>query len=837
MTRRSGTAAASEAANPLFSWSSRKRRDEVTGDVADHTAQLAVFLDPSGRRWRRLRLFLIIAFGLLVAGGFWAVPRLNEPVALHGRHAVSVTSAQTGQHPPVVGEGPLVRVLKVVPNGSGLEGVDPFTGNRVGRLPTADATRARKAVAAGKPPYVIQRFGYSAVARRTLSLTFDDGPDPVYTPKLLNLLARYHVPATFFVTGQMAAKNPQLVSREAREGHAVGNHSLTHVDVSSAPAWRTREELVITDHILRAITGHYSSYFRLPYEGNDEESTQATLSGLLRAQQWGYLVVSHDFDTEDWQYALHPRGANIPLPPLDGRNLTVLMHDGGGSGRQLTIDYVAKLIPAAIKAGYVFQTMPQVQPWMQAATGKVTPSVWDRIDLVLVKAIYAWPNAALRAAFVYALVAVVALGVLNAALALWRRWRVRRRPLVETNDASVSVLIAAYNEEAVIGRTVERILRSSYPIKQVLVVDDGSKDRTADIVRELAAADPRVGLISQDNRGKWNALNRGLAEVTSEIVVTSDADTVFHSDTVTNLARRFATDNADDLAAVAGVIRVGNRRRNLLTRWQALEYITQMATDRAAQEVLGAILVVPGACAAWRRSAVLAVGGYSHATLAEDADLTLALHQAGYRIEQADDAVADTEAPEDVDALLAQRTRWTYGTLQAIFHHRRMLFRPRYGWLGMLILPGYVLSVLLPIVLLPFVTVMAVLTVLNQGWAVLAVYFAFFMVANIAVAAVAVRLMREPFTHLLMVPIYRIVYEPLRAYLLYSSTAIAIKGVRMGWKKLQRTGSLDDSTVGDRGPAGSTSPSAVARARPEPALAESTAGSASIGATNRGGDR
>ena len=492
-------------------------------------------------------------------------------------------------------------------------------------------------------------------------------------------------------------------------------------------AWRTREELVVTDHVLRAITGHYSSYFRLPYEGNDEESTQETLNGLLRAQQWGYLVVSHDFDTEDWEYALHPHGPNIPLPPLDGRNLTVLMHDGGGSGRQATIDYVARLIPAARKAGYVFQTMPQVQPWMQAATGKITPSVWDRIDLLIVKALYAWPNAALRAMFLYALVAVVGLGVLNAGAGA---------------VATVAGPPSAGRDEAPVSERADRRIqrRGGHPSHRrtnpAFATTPSSKSSSSTTVRttaprrssvSLAAAEPKVRLVSQENHGKWSALNRGLTELTSEIVVTSDADTVFHPDTMTNLVRRFAASESDDLAAVAGVIRVGNRRRNLLTRWQALEYITQMATDRAAQEVLGAILVVPGACAAWRRSAVLAVGGYSHATLAEDADLTLALHEAGYRIEQADDAVADTEAPEDVDALLAQRTRWTYGTLQSIFRHRRMLFRPRYGWLGTVILPGYVLSVLLPIVLLPFVTVMAVLTVINQGWGMLVFYFALFM--------------------------------------------------------------------------------------------------------------
>ena len=770
---------------------SRARRDAVSRDLADQTANLAVFRDPSGRRWRRVRWIALIGLGLVVGTGVWVIPRLNAPVALDGRHPSSVTSARTGLHPPVVGEGPLIRVAKLVRLGTRLEAVDPFTGAPVGELPPADARKARRAIKAGKPPYVIQRFGYSATAKRTMSLTFDDGPDPTYTPKLLNLLAKYHVPATFFVTGKMAAKNPQLVRREVREGHAVGNHSLTHVDVSTASAWRSREEMVITDHVLRAITGHYSSYFRLPYEGDDEASIQATLNGLLRAQRWGYLVVSHDFDTEDWQYALHPHGPQIPMPPLDGRNLTVLMHDGGGSGRQGTIDYVAKLIPAAKKAGYVFQTMPQVQPWMQAASGKAKPSVWDRIDLILVEAAYVWPITALRATFLYAIVAVVGIGLINACLALWRRHRLRR-PVACGRQPSASVLIAAYNEEAVIGRTIRRLQSSTYPVREIVVVDDGSHDRTAEIVAESAAADPRVRLVSQANRGKWSALNNGLAQVSSEIVVTLDADTVFHAETVTHLIRPFAHEGAENLAAVAGVIRVGNRRRNLLTRWQALEYVTQIGVERAAQDVLGAIMVVPGACAAWRRSAVLAVGGYSHATLAEDADLTLALHEAGYRIGQADDAIADTEAPEDVDALLAQRTRWTFGTLQSIFRHRHMLLRPRYRWLGMIVLPLYTLSVLLPIILLPFVTVMAVLTVISQGWGVLGLYFALFLAANIAFAAVAVHLMHERFTHLLMVPIYRIVYEPLRAYLLYSSASLAIKGVRMGWRKLHRTGSLDD---------------------------------------------
>ena len=777
----------------------RARRDKVSREVADQTARLSVFLDPTGRRWRRIRWMILVVLAAVVACGLWAVPRLNAPVALAGQRSVTITSAETGTHPPVVGAGPLVRMVKIVSAGAGLVAVDPFTGTRLGQLPPADAEAASGAVRAGQPHYVIQRFGYSATARRTMSLTFDDGPDPVYTRRVLDVLAQYHVPATFFVVGKMAAKYPALVRREVREGHAVGNHSLTHPDITTASAWRTREELVVTDHELRAITGRYASYVRLPYEGDDKQSIQESINAILRAQQWGYLVVGHDFDTEDWQYDERPHGAQIPLPTLDGSNRTLLLHDGGGRSRQATVDYLARLIPAALKAGYVFQSMPQVQPWLRAKTGKITPSIWDRIDLALVQAAFAWPNAALRFIFLYAILAVIGLGLANVCLALWRRRRLRRSVVDAHWQPSVSVLIAAYNEEAVITRTINRLLASTYPIAELLVVDDGSTDRTAALVTEAAAVDPRVRLIRQPNRGKWSALNNGLGSVTSEIVVTLDADTVFRPDTVTNLIRRFAVEKRGELAAVAGVVRVGNRRRNLLTRWQALEYLAQIGVERAAQDALGAIMVVPGACAAWRRKAVLAVGGYSNATLAEDADLTLALQQAGYRVGQADEAVADTEAPEDVDGLLAQRIRWTFGNLQSIFRHRRMLFRPRHGWLGMVVLPCYVLSVLLPIIFLPFVTVMAALTVMSQGWKVLALYFTIFVLANMVVAAVAVRLMHERFTHVLMVPIYRIIYEPLRAYLLYSSVSLAVKGVRLGWNKLRRTGSLDGSPVHNLG--------------------------------------
>jgi biofilm PGA synthesis N-glycosyltransferase PgaC len=271
-------------------------------------------------------------------------------------------------------------------------------------------------------------------------------------------------------------------------------------------------------------------------------------------------------------------------------------------------------------------------------------------------------------------------------------------------------------------------------------------------------------------------------------------------ETIGLLVRHIAADTTGRLGAVAGVVRVGNRKRNLLTRWQALEYLTQIGVERAAQDGMGAISIVPGACAAWRKEAIQQVGGYTDVTLAEDCDLSLSLHRAGWNVTQEDEAIAYTEAPETVDALLDQRVRWTFGSLQAIWKHRDLLFRSRYGLLGWYVLPQQALAILVPLVFLPFIVFMGIRTVQEQGIQVILVYFLLFLAAHLFVAAVGIVLMREKWRHLWMVPVYRIVYEPLRAYLLYTAVYMAVRGVRAGWKKLARTGTLDIGLVADHLP-------------------------------------
>ena len=749
-----------------------------------------VFSNPSGRRWKYIRAVLLVALAVVVAFGAIALPRITAAPALNGAPVPDgPTPAEVGE-PPVVGVGPLARVVRLLRVDGAVYGQDPFDGQVVSELSPDDVAKV------GAAPYAIDRYGYSATAHRTISLTFDDGPSPTFTPKLLDLLSRNQVPATFFVTGEQMARYPDIMQRLVREGFALGNHSLTHTDLNAAVPFRQQAELAMTDRIMRAETGQYASYFRLPYEGSAEEEMSGDAPGILRAQQLGYVVASHDFDSFDWAYDSGELTGEMPLPPLGEQdNITVLLHDGGGASRARTYEYVERLIVAARDAGYTFHSMPQVQPAIQESMGAAVPTVWDSVTLGLAQVMFVLPGGLLQGLFLFALVTMLGMGVFQTVLAIIRARLVRRRTAARppsTARPGVSVLIAAYNEELVINRTVEYVLASHYPVREVIVVDDGSTDGTAAMVRDLAAKDSRVRLITQENRGKWAALNVGFEAVTQPFVVTLDADTLFTPDTVTELMRGFRSPR---VGAVAGVIKVGNYSRNVITRWQALEYLTQIGVERSASALLNAVMVIPGACAAWRKSAVLQAGGYSDATLAEDCDLTLMLHQHGWQVEQADRAIAYTEAPETVDALLKQRVRWTFGTLQAIWRHRNMLLRPRFGWLGMLVMPMAVLTVLVPLVFTPFITLVVVQMLAEQGIAHVLLYFGLFSAIYGVMAAVALYLMRERPTHLLMVPLYRLIYEPLRAYLLYASLGTALRGVRLGWNKLARTASMHEQAI------------------------------------------
>lgn len=751
----------------------------------------AVFFDPTGRRWRLIRAgaLILLMLVVMVVVASWEPVQQAPTLGVNGQELPQTYSVPPEglQRLPIIGVGPLVRIVQLAHEQNQVVAIDPLTNENLGPLSQDDADTA------GDHEFGLQRYGYSGVAHKTIELTFDDGPDPTWTPKILDVLSRYHVQATFFVVGSEVAKYPSIAQREVQEGHAIGNHTLTHPILGPS---EVEQQFGLTDRIIRAATGVQTTLARLPYDGTtgsrhlDSEFSQV----IINAERMRYILSLDEFDTNDWMYgnaATRPK-APMPLPPTTTDNITVLLHDGGGN-RAETIAYLERLIPWARAQGYTFQSLVQVSPQVKAGTTHGAPSIWDREVFWGAQAIWSWPTKLIELLFWLAIISVVFSGGVNVALAVGRRIRRRRRFAGLPEDFTgpeVSVAIAAFNEEKVIGRTVEAVCRSRYAnLKEVIVVDDGSSDRTAEVVAAAAAADPRIRLLRQENAGKAAALNRAFAQARSPIVVTLDADTLFTPDTVSNLVRHFALDTWWRLGAVAGIVKVGNLR-NLLTRYQALEYLTQIGVDRGAQDALRGIMVVPGACAAWRRTAVRRVGGYSMTTLAEDCDLALALQQAGYMVTQDDEAVCYTEAPETVSALVRQRFRWMYGILQSLWKHRRMIFNPRYRWLGMLTLPFAVISVLMPLIFLPFVYVMAVVLFQGQGLGLLLAYAAVFLLAQLLTAIAGLWLTRERPVHLLMVPLYRLIYEPLRAYILYKSALTVLRGTRSSWNKLQRLGTV-----------------------------------------------
>ena len=649
-------------------------------------------------------------------------------------------------------------------------------------------------------PYQVQRTG---AQRRMVALTFDDGPDPTWTPKILAILEREHVPATFFVVGENALEHPQLLRRIVADGGEIGNHTYLHPNLANASAEQTLLELNATQRLVQAYTGRSMRLFRAPYFGDAEPTTADELMPALAAQQAGYTVIGLHVDPNDWQrpqadriVSEVDRQVRAATPERSGN--VILLHDGGGE-RSQTVAALPRIIANLRAQGYRFVPVSQLAGLSQAEA--MPPVRADdllavRIDVAIFVALAA-AMALLGWLFYVAISLGIARAVLMAALA-WFQSR-RRRAAPPVFAPSVSVIIPAFNEERVIEAAVRRVLSSDYPGLEVIVADDGSKDATSAIVARAFGHDPRVRLLTMANGGKASALNRALLQADGEIVIALDADTQFEAGTIRRLARWFA-DPA--IGAVAGDARVGNRV-NLVTRWQALEYITAQNLERRALAGFDAMTVVPGAVGAWRRAALDAVGGYPEDTLAEDQDLTIAIQRAGWRVTYDPEAVAWTEAPESFKALAKQRYRWAFGTLQCLWKHAAILRERRPTGLALVGLPqawlfqiGFAaISPLIDLALLVSI-ISTVLRVQQHGWAqtngdvaTMALYWLIFTGIDIACGWVAYRLdgHRQPYPPLLLVA-QRFVYRQIMYWVVIRAISSAIGGWVVGWGKLERSG-------------------------------------------------
>jgi peptidoglycan-N-acetylglucosamine deacetylase len=649
--------------------------------------------------------------------------------------------------------------------------------------------------------YDIDQIG---AANKKIVISFDDGPDRRWTPRILDILKEKHVPAVFFVVGEQANQAPDLLKREYNEGHEIGNHTFTHPNFDEISHTQLKWELNLTQRLIESTLGVKSILFRPPYGIDHQPEYAEEIQQLPYPQELGYLIVGQRVDPDDWRTdgsrPQRPAAEIVEDVLRQAKNGNiVLLHDGGGE-REQTVEALPQIIDGLRANGYELTSVSGLLG--QTRDGVMVPLSFHermvaRADGVIF-GIFQWSRFAIATVFILGIVLVSGRALIIGILAIIEKLR-PDRAVLEDPPPAVSVLIPAFNEETVIAQTVTSVLLSDLKDIQVIVVDDGSSDRTLEILQSNFGNNEAVTIIHQANRGKAAALNNALSHARTDIVVTIDADTEIESDAIRKLLRHFSDPT---VGAVAGNVKVGNRSR-WLTRWQALEYVTSQNMEKRAFDLLNCITVVPGALGAWRKKAIEDAGGITADTVAEDADLTIAIRRLGWRITYDEEAIAWTEAPETPGALIRQRFRWTFGTLQSFWKHSSTLFRPKYGTLGFIALPNiFVFQIVLPLVspildllffgsLLLWGLAQLRITQIPQLWTTAdvqraVVFFLGFLLIDVLTCVIAFALERhEDWTLLIPVLLQRFYYRQLMYIVLFRSVKEAVSGRPVGWRGVE----------------------------------------------------
>ena len=416
-----------------------------------------------------------------------------------------------------------------------LKGTDTITDVGDGEIVSVDETQsdgARK-IEAGPDGYLSATYlrfpkfptlyHQGAGGEHQVALTFDDGPDPKWTPQVLDILKANGIKATFFLVGVNAEKYPDLVRRIVAEGHEIGNHTYYHPNLSICWPEHIRLELNATQLLLETITGRSTTLFRPPYNADTSPSSLADLAPLRIANEMNYLVVLENIDPQDWARP----GADVILERIKQQRRDgsiILLHDAGGD-RSQTIAALPQIIDWLHVRG---DTIVPLSTLLGSSRDAIMPPVGNgqRLPRFVSSAGFRVFHATEEFLWAFMIVAT-ALIVVRTLVVIFLAARFRRAPATEGNFAPpVSVLIAAYNEEKVIAATLRAVLASDHAGEiEVLVVDDGSRDETSAEVEKIAQTDGRVRLVRQTNRGKAVALRRGLALLQHELVVFLDADT------------------------------------------------------------------------------------------------------------------------------------------------------------------------------------------------------------------------------------------------------------------------------------------------------------------------
>ncbi|CAL9489372.1 Undecaprenyl-phosphate 4-deoxy-4-formamido-L-arabinose transferase [Streptomyces sp. enrichment culture] len=673
-----------------------------------------------------------------------------------------------------------------------------------------------------------------SVPDKTIALTFDDGPNPTWTPQVLEILEEYDVPGTFFMVGSMVSRYPDIVDDLVDQGNEVGIHTFTHVDLSYQSDARITREIEQTQLALAGAAGITTTLFRAPYSSEMDAIDNYSWPVYKKLGEDGYTSVFIDTDSDDWK---KPGVSKIIkwATPEDGEGASVLFHDAGGE-RSQTIKALPKYIEKMKAKGYTFTTISGVMaeqgagapaaaaagagqgtaPGAEAAQGgagtdngtgtgtgadggsqlqaahreATGTTLYEGKALIAAVRVAEWTVPALSVGLM--VVGVAVMGRFGMMLILARRhYRQRNKRRFSwgpTVTRPVSVIVPAYNEKECIANTLKSLAQSTHPI-EVIIVDDGSSDGTSEIAREAADAlgMTNVRVIRQENAGKPAALNNGVRNASHDIVVMMDGDTVFEAETVRHLVQPFAD---PQVGAVAGNAKVGNRN-TVIGAWQHIEYVMGFNLDRRMYDLLRCMPTIPGAIGAFRREAVLEVGGMSEDTLAEDTDITIAMHRAGWRVVYQEHARAWTEAPGSLKQLWSQRYRWSYGTMQALWKHRKSLTDKgpsgRFGRVGM---PLVVIFQIITPVFAPLIDVFTAYSMIFVDFKAALLAWLAVLGIQLFCAAYAFRLDKEKYRYLLMMPLQQLAYRQMMYLVLIHSCITALTGGRLRWQKLKRTGEV-----------------------------------------------
>ncbi|MEO6314471.1 MAG: polysaccharide deacetylase family protein [Chitinophagaceae bacterium] len=656
--------------------------------------------------------------------------------------------------------------------------------------------------------YVIRKYGQPK--GKQVVLSFDDGPDPTYTPQILDILAKEHVPASFFLVGINAENNIPLVKRIYQEGYEIGNHTFTHPNIAAVSIKRANIEMETTRILIEAITGHSTILFRAPFNADFEPGTVDELIPVALARKKNYLDIGESIDPEDWQPGVSAdtivaRVIKIKKQ-LDANDINggiILLHDAGGDTRKETVTALPRIIKYFKDNGYQFTTIADL---LHKKRDDLMPPVPKGNGYYLIQFNYFlaefgyWGGHLLSSLFIVFIVLSLVRIFIMAILAAIQHNKEKKENIIPSwasgNTAAplVSIIVPAFNEEVNAVGSLNNLLKTDYSNFEIIFIDDGSKDSTFEKVSAAFKGNPAMRIFTKPNGGKASALNYGILQSAADYVVCIDADTKLLPNAVALLMRHFdeqSVTGKNKTGAVAGNVKVGNEV-NAITRWQAIEYITSQNFDRKAFAAVNAVTVVPGAIGAFRKKALEEAGGFTTDTLAEDCDLTVRILRCGYTIKNDNNAIAMTEAPETVKMFLKQRFRWSFGVMQTFWKNRDALFNWKYKWLGWIALPNILIFQFIIPTIAPLADIFMIIGIWGgNGEKILLYYFAF-MVVDAAVSILAFSYEKEKLSKLIWLIPQRFAYRWLMYYVLFKSYRKAFKGELQHWGVLKRTGNVKE---------------------------------------------